>query len=265
MVIDGHSLAFRAFFALPVDSFQNREGQHTNAIHGFISMLLILLKNEQPTHIAVAFDISRYSFRTRVNPDYKGTRAVTPPEFIGQIPLLQEALGAMNITTITKEDFEADDILATMATRGRAEGFKVYVVSGDRDTFQLINDDVTVLYPNARGVSELKRYDRDAVFERYGIEPASYPDVAALVGETSDNLIGIDKVGEKTAVKWVNLYGNLAGVLEHADEITGVVGEKLREQKDRAIQNRQLNRLITDVELPIKLEELERGPINETA
>jgi len=265
MVIDGHSLAFRAFYALPVDSFQNREGQHTNAIHGFISMLINLLKNEKPTHLAIAFDISRYSFRTRVNPDYKGTRGETPPEFIGQIPLLQEALAAMNIVTITKEDFEADDILATLATRGRAEGYSVYVVSGDRDTFQLVNDDVTVLYPNARGVSELKRYDRDAVFERYGIEPASYPDIAALVGETSDNLIGIDKVGEKTAIKWVLKYGDLASILEHADEITGVVGEKLREQKDRAIQNRQLNRLITDVELPVTLDSLERRPINEAA
>ena len=265
MVIDGHSLAFRAFYALPVDSFQNREGQHTNAIHGFIAMLINLLKAEAPTHLAVAFDISRYSFRTRVNPDYKGTRGETPAEFIGQIPLLEEALHAMNIVTITKEDFEADDILATLATRGRAEGYSVYVVSGDRDTFQLINDDVTVLYPNARGVSELKRYDRDAVFERYGIEPASYPDIAALVGETSDNLIGIDKVGEKTAIKWVLQYGNLAGILEHADEITGVVGEKLREQKERAIQNRQLNHLITDVELPVKLDELERRPINEVA
>ena len=265
MVIDGHSLAFRAFYALPVDSFQNREGQHTNAIHGFISMLLGLLKNEKPTHLAIAFDISRYSFRTRVNPHYKGTRGETPPEFIGQVPLLQEALTAMNITWITKEDFEADDILATLATRGRAEGYRVSVVSGDRDTFQLVNPDVTVLYPNARGVSELKRYDRDAVFERYGIEPASYPDIAALVGETSDNLIGIDKVGEKTAIKWILKYGDLAGILEHADEITGVVGEKLREQKDRAIQNRQLNRLITDVDLPVKLDDLERRPINEAA
>jgi DNA polymerase I len=265
MVIDGHSLAFRAFFALPVDSFQNREGQHTNAIHGFIAMLINLLKNENPTHIAVAFDISRFSFRTRVNPDYKGTRAETPPEFKGQIPLLQEALAAMNITTIQKEDFEADDILATLSVRGREEGFHVWVVSGDRDTIQLVNPDVTLLYPNARGVSELKRYDRDAVHERYGIEPEQYPDIAALVGETSDNLIGIDKVGEKTAVKWVNQFGSLAEILAHADEITGVVGEKLREQKERAIQNRQLNRLITDVDLPVVLSDLERKPIDEAA
>jgi DNA polymerase-1 len=265
MVIDGHSLAFRAFYALPVDSFVNREGQHTNAIHGFIAMLINLLQNEKPTHLVVAFDISRYSFRTREYPEYKGTRAETPPEFIGQVPLLEEALKAMGIATISKEDFEADDILATLASRGAAEGFRVYVVSGDRDSIQLVNDEVTLLYPNARGVSELKRYDPAAVLERYGIRPEQYPDIAALVGETSDNLVGIDKVGEKTAVKWVLQYGGLDEVLAHADEITGVVGEKLREQKDRAIRNRRLNRLVTDVELPVGPKDLERRPIDPAA
>ncbi|TXN32044.1 DNA polymerase I [Lacisediminihabitans profunda] len=265
LVIDGHSLAFRAFYALPVDSFQNREGQHTNAIHGFIAMLINLLANEKPTHLAVAFDISRYSFRTREYPEYKGTRGETPSEFVGQIPLLEEALRALGITTVTKEDYEADDILATLATQGAAQGYRVLVVSGDRDAIQMVNDDVTLLYPNARGVSELKRYDRDAVFDRYGIEPHQYPDVAALVGETSDNLIGIDKVGEKTAVKWINLYGGLDGVLAHADEIKGVVGEKLREQKENAIRNRRLNHLITDVELPVGPADLARRPIDETA
>ena len=265
LIIDGHSLAFRAFYALPVDSFQNREGQHTNAIHGFIAMLINLLQNEKPTHLAVAFDISRYSFRTREYPEYKGTRGETPPEFIGQIPLLEEALAAMNIVTITKEDYEADDILATLATQGAEQGYRVLVVSGDRDAIQMVNDDVTLLYPNARGVSELKRYDRDAVFERYGIEPHQYPDVAALVGETSDNLIGIDKVGEKTAVKWINQYGGLDEILAHADEIKGVVGEKLREQKDNAIRNRRLNHLLTDISLPVVPADLERHPINEAA
>lgn len=265
MVIDGHSLAFRAFYALPVDSFQNREGQHTNAIHGFIAMLINLLKNEKPTHLAVAFDISRYSFRTREYAEYKGTRGETPPEFVGQVPLLEEALKAMGIQTISKEDFEADDILATLAHQGSAQGFNVFVVSGDRDAIQMIDDNVTLLYPNARGVSELKRYDRDTVFERYGIEPHQYPDVAALVGETSDNLIGIDKVGEKTAVKWITQYGNLANVLMHADEIKGVVGEKLREQKDRAVRNRKLNHLVIDVDLPFGPADLERQPINEAA
>lgn len=265
LIIDGHSLAFRAFYALPVDSFQTRDGQHTNAIHGFISMLLNLLKNEKPTHIAVAFDISRFSFRTREYPEYKGTRGETPPEFIGQIPLLQEALAAMNIVTITKEDFEADDILATLSVRGTEEGYRVLVVSGDRDSIQLVNENVTLLYPNTQGVSQLKRYDPAAVEERYGIRPEQYPDVAALVGESSDNLIGISKVGEKTAVKWLGLYGSLDGILEHADEIKGVVGNNLREQKENAIRNRRLNRLVTDLELPIAVPELERGPIDEQA
>jgi len=208
MVIDGHSLAFRAFYALPVDSFVTPAGQHTNAIHGFISMLLGLLKKENPTHLAVAFDLSRFSFRTRIYPEYKGTRGETPAEFIGQVPLLEEALHAMGVVTLTKEDYEADDILATLATTGANAGFEVLVVSGDRDTFQLVNDQVTVLYPSARGVAELKRYTPAAVVERYGVKPHQYPEIAALVGETSDNLIGIDKVGEKTAVKWITQYGS---------------------------------------------------------
>jgi DNA polymerase-1 len=265
MVIDGHSLAFRAFYALPVDSFVTRDGQHTNAIHGFISMLINLLAGEKPTHVAVAFDISRYSFRTREYPEYKGTRDATPPEFVGQVPLLEEALHAMSIPTLSKEDYEADDILATLAHQGSAQGFRVFVVSGDRDAIQMIDDNVTLLYPNARGVSELKRYDRDTVFERYGIEPHQYPDIAALVGETSDNLIGIDKVGEKTAVKWITQFGSLAGVLEHADEIGGVVGQNLRDQKDRAIRNRKLNHLLTDLDLAYGPADLERKPMNTAA
>lgn len=262
LVIDGHSLAFRAFFALPVDSFQTQSGQHTNAIHGFISMLLSLLKAERPTHIAVAFDISRYSFRTREYPEYKGTRGETPPEFIGQVPLLQEALAAMNITTLTKEDYEADDILATLATRGAAAGYEVLVVSGDRDTIQLVTDDVTLLYPASQGVSALKRYTPDAVMERYGVRPEQYPDIAALVGESSDNLIGISKVGEKTAVKWLGLYGSLDGILEHADDISGVVGNNLREQRENAIRNRKLNALVRDLDLDVELDDLAARPID---
>ena len=265
LLIDGHSLAFRAFYALPVDSFVTRDGQHTNAIHGFLSMFLSLLAKEKPTHVAVAFDISRYSFRTREYPEYKGTRAETPPEFVGQVPLLQEALAAMSIPTITKEDYEADDILATLATQGAADGFHVLVVSGDRDTIQLVTDDVTLLYPNSRGVSELKRYDPATVRERYGIAPEQYPEIAALVGETSDNLPGIDKVGEKTAVKWITQYGSLEGIFEHIDEIGGVVGQNLRDQRERAERNRRLNRLVTDLELPVTAHDLDRRPMDVAA
>lgn len=262
LVIDGHSLAFRAFYALPVDSFSTRDGQHTNAIHGFLSMLLLLLANEKPTHLAVAFDMARHSFRTREYAEYKGNRGETPPEFRGQVPLLQDALKAMGVRTLEKEDYEADDILATLAARGVDEGYRVLLVSGDRDTIQLVNDDVTLLYPNTQGVSQLKRYDTAAVMERYGIRPEQYPDVAALVGETSDNLPGIPKVGEKTAVKWLGLYGDLDGILAHADEIKGVVGQNLRDGRENAVRNRKLNQLVRDVELDVQLDELAAVPID---
>jgi DNA polymerase-1 len=262
LLIDGHSLAFRAFYALPVDSFQTADGQHTNAIHGFISMMLNLLAKEKPTHMAVAFDISRYSFRTKEYPEYKGTRGETPAEFIGQVPLLQDALHAMNITTLTKEDYEADDILATLATRGRAAGHHVLVVSGDRDTIQLVNDDVTLLYPSKQGVSELTRYNAEKVMERYGVRPEQYPEIAALVGETSDNLPGVPKVGEKTAVKWITQYGSLDEILAHRDEIPGVVGNNLREFVDNVTRNRRLNHLVTDVDLPVEPNDLAIVPMN---
>lgn len=265
MVIDGHSLAFRAFYALPVDSFQTQTGQHTNAIHGFIAMLLNLLGAEQPDSLAVAFDISRHSFRTEEYAEYKGTRGETPPEFKGQVPLLQEALHAMGIVTLEKEGFEADDILATLATQGEAAGYRVLVVSGDRDTIQLVDDAVTLLYPSKQGVSELTRYDAAKVMERYGVRPEQYPEIAALVGETSDNLPGIPRVGEKTAVKWINQFGSLEELLRRQDEITGVVGNNLREHAHLAERNRRLNRLVRDVELPVTLDELRRGPVDMSA
>ena len=263
MVIDGHSLAFRAFFALPLENFVNSEGQHTNAIHGFLSMLLKLLQDHKPTHLAVAFDISRFSFRTREYAEYKGTRDETPKEFKGQVPLLEEALHAMGVRTLSKEDYEADDILATLSVEGRKAGMDVFVVSGDRDTIQLVNEDVTLLYPSVRGVSELKHYTPETVRERYGIEPEQYPEIAALVGESSDNLIGIDKVGEKTAVKWITQYGTVENLLAHADEIKGVVGNNLREQRERAERNRRLNKLLTDVDLGVTPDELTRGQVDE--
>ena len=265
MIIDGHSLAFRAFYALPVDSFQTQKGQHTNAIHGFIAMLINLLSNEKPDFIAVAFDISRHSFRTEEYPEYKGTRAETPPEFKGQIPLLQEALHAMGIRTLEKENFEADDILATLATRGADAGHRVLVVSGDRDTIQLVDDRITLLYPSKQGVSQLTRYDAEKVFERYGVRPEQYPEIAALVGETSDNLPGIPRVGEKTAVKWINQFGSLDEILRRQDEVGGKVGESLRENAHLAVRNRRLNRLVRDVELDVSIDELERADIDMAA
>ncbi|MFC7927572.1 DNA polymerase I [Microbacterium laevaniformans] len=265
LVVDGHSLAYRAFFALPVDNFTTRDGQHTNGIYGFLSMFVNLVKAEQPTHLAVAFDTSRHSFRTEEYPEYKANRSESPAEFKGQIPLLQDCLAAMNVTVLTKEGIEADDILATLATRGAAEGYDVLVCSGDRDTIQLVTDDVTLLYPSVQGVSQLKRYTPDAVVEKYGLPPANYPDIAALVGETSDNLPGVPKVGEKTAVKWLTQWGSLDSLLENADKITGVVGGNLRDHLDDVRRNRNLNALLRDVELGVGPADLAVQPIDAQA
>jgi DNA polymerase-1 len=265
LVVDGHSLAYRAFFALPVDNFTTKDGQHTNGIYGFLAMLINLIKAEKPTHLAVAFDTSRQSFRTRVYTEYKANRSETPSEFKGQIPLLQECLAAMSIAVLQQEDIEADDILATLATQGAERGFDVLVCSGDRDTIQLVTDDVTLLYPNVQGVSQLKRYDRAAVIERYGVPPEQYPDIAALVGETSDNLPGVPKVGEKTAVKWLTQFGSLDALLERADSVTGVVGGNLRAHLDDVRRNRSLNRLLRDVELPLSVDDLAVQPMDAQA
>ncbi len=265
LVVDGHSLAYRAFFALPVDNFSTKDGQHTNGIYGFLSMLVNLIKAEKPTHLAVAFDMARHSFRTDQYPEYKANRSETPSEFKGQIPILQDCLAAMSIPVLQKEGIEADDILATLATQGAEQGFHVLVCSGDRDTIQLVTDDVTLLYPNVQGVSQLKRYDPDTVVAKYGLPPEQYPDIAALVGETSDNLPGVPKVGEKTAVKWLTQYGSLDALLENADKVTGVVGNNLREHLEDVRRNRRLNRLLRDVELPVTPADLEVRPIDAQA
>jgi DNA polymerase-1 len=248
LLIDGHSLAFRAFYALSPDAFRAPNGQHTNAVHGFISMMLNILGAEKPTHLAVAFDLSRSSFRTDEYPEYKGTRGETPPEFNGQTEALEEALAAMNITTLTKVNYEADDIIASLADQAADKGFEVLIVSGDRDTFQLIRPETTILYP-VKGVMNLARMDDDAVFAKYGIHAKQYPDLAALVGETSDNLPGIPGVGPKTAAKWITEYGSLDAIFAAAESIPGKVGESLREHKELAVRNRRLNHLVRDLEL----------------
>ena len=262
LLIDGHSLAFRAFYALSPDSFRTPDGQHTNAVHGFISMMLNILSAEKPTHLAVAFDLSRSSFRTEVYPEYKGTRGETPPEFNGQTELLREALTAMNIHTLTRENFEADDILASLADQGAAAGYNVFVVSGDRDTFQLIGESTTILYP-VKGVLNLARMNDAAVREKYGVAAKNYPDLAALVGETSDNLPGIPGVGPKTAAKWLQEYGSLQAIFDAAGEIKGKVGESLREHMALAVRNRELNHLVRDLEFDFGFEDLKLGSVDE--
>lgn len=262
LLIDGHSLAFRAFYALNPSNFKTPDGQHTNAVHGFISMLLNLLEGEKPTHLAVAFDISGPSFRALEYPEYKATRGETPEEFFGQTELLEEAMKAMNIRTLTKKDYEADDILASLADQASAAGYRVLIVSGDRDTFQLISPDTTILYP-IKGVMNLARMTDEAVVEKYGIHATQYPDLAALVGETSDNLPGIPGVGPKTAAKWLQQYGDLATVLAKSEDIPGKVGESLREHKDLAVRNRRLNHLVRDLNLELDFEDLRLTSVDE--
>lgn len=262
LLIDGHSLAFRAFYALNADSFRTPEGQHTNAVHGFLSMLLSLLERERPTHLLVAFDVSRESFRTREYPAYKATRTETPPEFTGQTELLHEVLNAMNIRSLGIDDFEADDILATAALKASQDGYRVLIVSGDRDTFQLISPDVTILYP-IKGVLNLARMDDSAVLAKYGVHATQYPDIAALVGESSDNLVGVPGVGPKTAAKWIAEYGSLENLLKHSTELPGKVGESLRAHTDAAIRNRRLNELRRDVPLDLDFPELKLRSVDE--
>ena len=262
LLIDGHSLAFRAFYALSPDSFRIPSGQHTNAVHGFISMMLNILQNEKPTHLAVAFDLSRSSFRTDEYPEYKGTRGETPPEFNGQTELLVEALESMGIVTLTKVNYEADDIIASLADQGSAAGYRVLIVSGDRDTFQLIQDDVTILYP-VKGVMNLNRMTDEAVVEKYGIHAKQYPDLAALVGETSDNLPGVPGVGPKTAAKWLVQFGDLDGVLKAAHDIPGKVGESLREHQGLAVRNRRLNHLVRDLDVGYSFDAFTLKPVEE--
>ncbi|MFV0425660.1 MAG: DNA polymerase I [Beutenbergiaceae bacterium] len=252
-------MAYRAYFALPVENFATSTGQHTNAVYGFTSMLINLLRDEEPTHVVVAFDVSGATFRTDAYAEYKGNRNATPEEFRGQIPLIEQVLDALAVPRVGIEGYEADDVLATLAHQGAAADMQVLICSGDRDTFQLINDQVQVLYPR-KGVSELARMDADAVRAKYGVGPQQYSDLAALVGETSDNLPGVPKVGPKTAAKWLTTYDGLDGVIGNAGSIGGVAGENLRQHLDQVIINRQVNRLLTDVVLPLSLTDAERAP-----
>lgn len=261
MLIDGHSMAFRAFYALPTEKFTTTTGQATNAIYGFLSMLATLLHDEQPTHVAVAFDVGRTTFRTEMFPDYKAQRDETPPEFISQIPILKNLLAALGITTIEKPNYEADDIIATLATTAQPLGFETLIVTGDRDSLQLVNTTTTVLYP-MKGVSVMHRFTPQAVQDKYGLTPEQYPDFAALRGDPSDNLPSVPKVGEKTATKWIVQYGNLTNLLNNADTIKGVVGTNLRERIDQVKLNRQLTEMVKNLDLTHTPPELKLQPVN---
>ena len=260
LLIDGHSMAYRAFFALPVENFRSSKGQPTNAIYGFGSMLLNLIISEKPTHIAVAFDVSRKTFRTEMFPEYKATRAATPDEFRSQLSYINELVDSLNIKRFAIEGFEADDILATLSTRAVAEGFEVLICTGDRDSFQLVTSKITVLYPK-KGVTEMARMTPDAVFEKYGLTPLQYPDFAALRGDPSDNLPSVPGVGEKTATKWIADFGSLSKLIESVETIRGKVGESLRSNVNVVLLNRDLTALRHNLEIDVAIDDLQwSGP-----
>ena len=256
-------MAFRAFYALPAENFSTSGGQHTNAVYGFLSMFANILSEEKPTHVAVAFDIGRKTFRTERFPEYKAQRESAPEEFKGQVPIIQDVLGDLSIVTLTKENYEADDILATLTTQAQGE-YEVVIVTGDRDYLQLVNESVTVLYPT-RGVSTLTRFTPEEVENKYGLTPAQYPDFAALRGDPSDNLPNIPGVGEKTATKWIVEYGDLNNLIENAEEIKGKAGNAFRERIEQVRLNRELTQMVRDLELPVGPGELELVPADVTA
>ena len=248
MLLDGNSLAYRAFYALPAENFKTQGGMTTNAVYGFTAMLINLLRDESPTHVAAAFDVSRQTFRSERYPEYKANRSSTPDEFHGQIDVTKEVLAALGITVLAEPGFEADDLIATLVTQAEKEGYRVLVVTGDRDSLQLVTDDVTVLYP-IKGVSELTRFTPATVVEKYGLTPAQYPDFAALRGDPSDNLPGIPGVGEKTASKWIIEYGSLQALVDDVDSVRGKVGDALRANLASVVRNRELTDLVRDVPL----------------
>ncbi|MFJ4919163.1 DNA polymerase I [Streptomyces sp. NPDC088725] len=264
LLMDGHSLAYRAFFALPAENFTTATGQPTNAIYGFASMLANTLRDEAPTHFAVAFDVSRKTWRAEEFPEYKANRSKTPDEFKGQVELIGELLDAMHADRFAVDGFEADDIIATLATQAEAAGFEVLIVTGDRDSFQLVSEHTTVLYPT-KGVSELTRFTPEKVQEKYGLTPAQYPDFAALRGDPSDNLPGIPGVGEKTATKWINQFGSFDELIARAEEVKGKAGQNFRDHLESVKLNRRLTEMVRDVELPKTPQELERAAYDRAA
>ena len=261
LVVDGHSLAFRAFFALPVDNFSTSSGQATNAVWGFATMLAQVIDAEKPDHLGVAFDVKGGTFRNEMLPQYKGTREAAPEELLTQLPLIQRMLTALGVPYIEKPGFEGDDVIATLATMGDKAGYHTLVLSGDRDAFQLVDDNVTVLYPGHH-FKDLKHMTPQSIIDKYKVTPAQYPDLAALRGETADNIPGVPGVGDGFAAKWINQFGSLDGICEHADEIGGKKGESLRANIDQVKLNRKVNALVRDVDLGVDIEDLTFGTVD---
>lgn len=262
VLIDGHSIAYRAFFALPED-LATTSGQVTNAAYGFTRMLIRLLADHHPDGIAVAWDVSRQTFRSEEYPEYKANRSATPDAFKSQLPLIRDVLDSLGVRQIQLEGFEADDVIATVAGQAARDGWRVLAVTGDRDSFQLIDDDVNVVYTR-RGITDVVMADAVWVSERYGITPAQYVEYAALRGDNSDNLPGVPGVGEKTAAKLISSYGGLEGIFEHLDEQTPKLRENLEANRDQVFLNRKLMTLVRDLDLDVVPAELARGEWDRT-
>jgi DNA polymerase-1 len=249
LLLDGHSLAYRAFFALP-DTLVTSSGQVTNAVYGFTAMLIKLLADERPQGVVVCFDKGAPQFRLDRYAEYKAGRAATPDLFKQQLPLIREVLGSLRIPTIELEGYEADDLLATLTKHAREEGCEVIVVTGDRDILQLVRDGVAVIMTR-RGITDVIRYDAATVIERYGVAPEKWTDFVALKGETSDNLPGVPGVGDKTAAQLINKYGDIEQVIAHADELTPKLREAIKKQADQVRINKELGHLLDDVRLDL--------------
>lgn len=224
-------------------------------------MLSQVIDAEHPDHLAVAFDVKGGTFRNQMLPQYKGTRDAAPEELLSQLPLIQQMLTALGVTYIEKPGYEGDDVIGTLASMGDQAGYRTLVLSGDRDAFQLINDNITVLYPGHH-FKDLKHMTPDAVQEKYHVSPAQYPDLAALRGETADNIPGVPGVGDGFAAKWINQYGGLEQIIEHADEISGKKGEALRENIEQVKLNRSVNALVRDLDLGVSVSDLTFGQVD---
>ena len=261
VLLDGHSLAFRAFFALP-DTLVTSSGQITNAVYGFTAMLIKLLADERPDAVVVCFDKGAPQFRLDRYAEYKAGRAETPDTFRQQLPLIREVLGSLRIPMVELEGYEADDLLATLTKHFKQEGNEVVIVTGDRDILQLVGEGVSVIMTR-RGISDVIRYDNVTVLERYGVTPEQWTDFVALKGESSDNLPGVPGVGDKTAAQLVNKYGDIEQVIAHANELTPKLRDAIKEHAHQVRINKELGHLLDDVPLDIDAADLRLEPWDE--
>ncbi|HYP23457.1 MAG TPA: 5'-3' exonuclease H3TH domain-containing protein, partial [Actinomycetota bacterium] len=257
LILDGYSLAFRAFYALPED-LQTTDGTKTNAVYGFTAMLIKLLQEQKPEYITVCFDVGEPLERSAEYAEYKSNRSTAPDGFSGQVPLIYEVLRVMQIPIFGVPGHEADDVIACFAKRAAAEGIDVRIVTGDRDFFQLVSKDIRVLY-NRRGITDIVEMDPKKVEERYGVPPAKYVDLKALEGDTSDNLPGVPGVGTKTAAKLVQKYGSAEEAVAHASEQTPKLAANLAAHAEQVAINKRLSTL-AEVPLAAEIEDLKMGP-----